>query len=84
VYSVETDVEAVPEVEALPADALDAYAELMVVLETAPWSGKLLNRERPSANMRSHTFGSDGRGLAIYYILEDQRRVVVVRVLWLA
>jgi hypothetical protein len=35
VYSVETDVEAVPEVEALPADALGAYAELMVVLETA-------------------------------------------------
>jgi hypothetical protein len=34
--------------------------------------------------MRSHTFGSGGRGLAIYYILEDQRRVVVVRVLWLA
>ena len=82
-YSVETDVEAVPEIEALPADALAGYAELMVVLETAPWSGDLLNRERPSANMRSNTFGPDSRGLAIYYVLEDRRRVVVVRVMWL-
>lgn len=82
-YSVETDVEALPEIEALPAVALPLFAELMVLLETAPWSGDLLNRERPSANMRSHTFGPHGRGLAIYYILEDQRRVVVVRVLWL-
>jgi hypothetical protein len=31
--------------------------------------------------MRSHTF-SDGAGLAIYLILGDQQRVVVLRVLW--
>ena len=82
-YSVETDVEALPEIEALPVDALAAYAELMVVLETAPWSGSLLNRDRPSANMRSHIFGRRGQGMVIYYVLEDQRRVIVVRVMWL-
>jgi hypothetical protein len=83
VYAVETDVQALPEIEALPGEALAAYAELMVVLETAPWSGSLLNRDRPSANMRSHIFGRHGQGMVIYYILEDERRVIVVRVMGL-
>jgi hypothetical protein len=32
--------------------------------------------------MRSHAFGEHGEGLVIYVILDDQRRVVVLRVLW--
>jgi hypothetical protein len=32
--------------------------------------------------MRSQVFGIDGAGLAIYLILENQQRVVVLRVLW--
>ena len=38
-YSVETEVAALDEVAALPAQALPAYAELMTLLEVAPWSG---------------------------------------------
>jgi hypothetical protein len=38
-YSVETEVAALHEVSALPAHALPAYAELMTLLEVAPWSG---------------------------------------------
>jgi hypothetical protein len=83
-YSIETDTEAQAQVDALPADALKRYAELMALLEIAPWSGDAYNRKRPDANMRAHSFGLDDRGLAIYLILEDQRRVIVLRVLWLA
>jgi len=82
VYAVETDAEVVEQIAALPASALRSYAELMSLLEVAPWSGESYNRQRPDANMRSHPFGTNGEGLAIYLILEDQRRVVVLRVLW--
>jgi hypothetical protein len=33
--------------------------------------------------MRTHTFGDHGQGLAIYLILEDHRRVAVLRVSWM-
>jgi len=32
--------------------------------------------------MRTHVFGQHDRGMAVYLILDDQRRVVVLRVLW--
>lgn len=81
-YSVETEVAALTEVEALPAAALPAYAELITLLEVAPWSGDPYNQQRPDANMRTHTFGEGAAGLAIYLVLEAERRVVVLRVLW--
>jgi hypothetical protein len=82
-YSVEIDIEAAPDVEALPTAALATYAELIVTLEVAPLTGRLLSPTKPSANMRSHTFGPHGEGLVIYYVLDDQRRVIVLRVMWL-
>jgi hypothetical protein len=82
-YSVETEAAAVGEVAALPARALPAYAELMSLLEVAPWSGSPYNLQRPDANMRTHTFAEEGRGLAIYIVLETDRRVVILRVLWI-
>jgi hypothetical protein len=39
VYIVEIDQDAILEVEALPSSALVPFAELMAVLELAPWSG---------------------------------------------
>jgi hypothetical protein len=83
VYSVESEQLAGEQVAALPAEALPFYAELMVLLETAPWSGEAYNMQRPDANMRTHAFGQHDQGLAIYLILEDQRRVIVLRVLWM-
>jgi hypothetical protein len=82
-YTVETDSDALEQVAALPAEALARYAELMALLEVAPWSGDTYNRQRPEANMRTHAFGDDDKGLAIYLVLEQQRRVVVLRVQWL-
>lgn len=81
-YSVESEEQALEQVAALPAEALPYYAELMMVLETAPWSGEAYDRQRPDANMRTHVFGKHDQGLVIYLILDDQRRVVVLRVLW--
>jgi hypothetical protein len=82
VYSVESEEQALEQVAALPAEELPYYAELMMVLETAPWSGEAYDRQRPDANMRTHVFGKHDQGLVIYLILDDQRRVVVLRVLW--
>jgi hypothetical protein len=63
-YSVETEVAALHEVSALPAQALPAYAELKTLLEVAPWSGDPYNLQRPDTNMRTHTFGEGADGLA--------------------
>ena len=81
-YSVESEQLAGEQVAALPAEAPPFYAELMALLETALWSGEAYNRQRPDANMRTHAFGQRDQGLAIYLILDDQRRVAVLRVLW--
>jgi hypothetical protein len=82
VYSVETEAEAVGEIAALPTEAWPAYAELITLLEVAPWSGDPYNLQRPDTNMRAHTFGVGAHGLAIYLVLEADRRVVILRVLW--
>ena len=64
VYSVETDVEALDRIEALPARALPFSAELIAPLELAPWSRDPDNQQRPDANMRTHLFGPHSEGLA--------------------
>ena len=81
-YSVEWERHALDQLPALPSEAFSFFAELVTVLEVAPWSGDAYDRQRPDANMRAHAFGEDGEGLVIYVILDDQRRVVVLRVLW--
>jgi hypothetical protein len=82
VYSVEWERQALDQLSALRSGAFPFFAELVTVLEVAPWSGDAYDRQRPDANMRTHAFGEHGEGLVIYVILDDQRRVIVVRVLW--
>jgi hypothetical protein len=62
-YSVESEQQALEQVAALPAEALIFYAELMTLLETAPWGGESYDRQRPDANMRTHGFGKHDQGL---------------------
>ena len=81
-YSVEWEPHALDQLSALPSGALPFFAELVTVLQVVPWSGDAYDRQRPDANMRAHAFGEHGEGLAVYVILDDQRRVVVLRVLW--
>ena len=81
-YTVNTDGPAQHQVDALPTEALAAYAELRVVLETetAPWSGRPYHRDNPQGAVRARAFGT--HGLVVYLILEDQRRVDVLLVQW--
>jgi hypothetical protein len=81
-YTVETDGQVQHQVDALPAEALTAYAELRVVLETVPWSGRPYHRDNPQGAVRARAFGT--HGLVVYLILEDQRRVDVLLVQWWA
>lgn len=81
-YSVEWEQDAVSQLAALPSETLPFFAELVTVLQIEPWSGDAYDRQRADANMRTHAVGKHGEGLVIYLILDDQRRVVVLRILW--
>ena len=74
-----------PEVEeqvsALPDEALGPFAELVTLLEVSPWSGQPFGRSNPRGNMLTLAFG-DG-GLAVYFVLEEQREACLIRVTWL-
>jgi hypothetical protein len=80
VYEVDLAGSAVAQVAALPAVALAPYAELRVLLETAPWAGDPYREDYPGGPVRTIAFGE--RGLAMYLILERQRRVEILDVLW--
>jgi hypothetical protein len=83
-YSVEWEQQALDQLSALPPETFPFYAELVTLLQVAPWSGDSYDHQRPDANMRTHTLGEHAEGLVVYLILDDQRRVVVLRVLWAA
>jgi hypothetical protein len=83
VYRVETDAAAQHQVDALPGYALAAYAEPRTVLEVAPWSGEPVNKANPDGPVRILLFGKDHQGMTTYLILEDQRRVDVLQVVWI-
>lgn len=82
-YQVQTDELAKHQVDALPQHALNLFAELRTVLEVSPWSGDPANATNPDAQVRMLTFGPQHEGMVTYLILEDQRRVDVLQVVWL-
>lgn len=83
-YEVTTDEQSQRQVEALPADALAPFAEARAALALAPWNGVPYHRHRPDSPMRGMTFGPHGEGDIVSLILEDQRRVDILVVLWLS
>lgn len=83
-YEITTDEQSQPQIGALPADALAPFAEARATLELAPWNGQPYHRRRPDSPMRTLTFGRHGEGKIVYLILENQRRVDLLVVLWLA
>ena len=82
-YRVTTDQKSQPQIEALPPEALAPFAEACAVVEIAPWNGDSLNDDYPDAPVRTLAFGPAHQGLVTYLILDDQRRVDLLDVLWL-
>jgi hypothetical protein len=70
------------QVDGLPAQALPFYSELIAFLELTPWNGPPYRADNPEGNMRKIVFGRGAEGIAVYLILEQQRRVVLVSVTW--
>lgn len=83
-YRVTTDQQSQPQIDALPLDALVPFAEVRATLEVAPWGGDPLNDDNPDAPVRTLAFGPAHQGMVTYLILDDQRRVDVLDVLWLS
>lgn len=81
-YRVETDPDVHQQIDSLPTHALSDYAELRVVLEVSPWSGESLNNANPDAPVRTMPFGRHQEGLATSLVLERQREVHVLMVIW--
>lgn len=79
-YRVRTYPEALEQVAALPGEALAGYAEALGVLKLIPWNGAPLNKDNPAGAVRTLAFGR--AGIATYLILEEQRQVDVLIVLW--
>jgi hypothetical protein len=87
VYSIETLADVEKRLDALPHKALVSYAEALEMASLTPWNAPPWIKEHPRRPMRTQTFGDRGRdggtGYVVFVILEDERRVVVVRVVWL-
>jgi hypothetical protein len=84
VYRVTTDQQSQPQIDALPTDALAPFAEVRATLEVAPWGGDSLNDDDPDAPVRTFAFGPDRQGMVTYLILDAQRRVDVLDILWIS
>ncbi len=83
-YRIVTYGEAREQIAALPVVALDGYAEVLGVLELAPWRGPPQYDANPDGAVRYRLFGPIGAGQVIYLILEDQREVHILRVQWIS
>jgi hypothetical protein len=80
VYRLSLDPVAEDQISAVPQEALSPLAELLTLLEIAPWSGQPFNLANPRGNMLTHPFGE--LGLATYLVLEEQREVYLLRIEW--
>lgn len=75
-----TDESSDVQISALPHDALAGFAEARATLEVAPWGGRPYVRSKPDGALRVLPFGKGG--MVVYVIVESQRRVVLLEVLW--
>ncbi|MGH3720888.1 MAG: hypothetical protein ACRDRI_18975 [Pseudonocardiaceae bacterium] len=82
-YTVTLDAESRQQLDALPPAALAPLAELRAMLEVAPWNGDPFNKLKPERPMRGQPFGPNNEGMAAYLILDDQRRVDLLTIVWM-
>lgn len=82
-YRILPDPTTFEQVAALPVGCLASYAELLDVLEIAPWDGLPQHEDNPDGALRRRTFGPLGAGHVVYLVLEEPREVHIVLVQWL-
>lgn len=81
-YKIDIYPEARDQVSALPLVARHKFSEVLAVLELVPWNGVPINKQNPDGAVRQFMFGPSSVGLVTYLVLEDQREVHIVKVLW--
>jgi len=67
----------------MPIELLERFAELIAFLELTPWISRPFQPHNPEGNLRKMVFGASGEALLVYLILEEQRRVVGISLIWL-
>jgi hypothetical protein len=82
VYRVVVYPEAVDQLAVLPASVLAEYARVIDAIEVAPWNGPPHNERNADGAVRRRLFGPSGAGQVLYLVLDRQREVHVLRVLW--
>lgn len=83
-HRIVTDSAVLDQLAALPGEALSGYAEVLGVLELAPWNGRPYNEEKLDAPMRELVFGTHGKGTVTYLVLEREWEVHVFVLQWVS
>ena len=81
-YRIEPDPSVAAQIDALPDEVLLEYAQVVGWLQVAPWAGVPINERNPDAEVRQVLFGPDGAGMVTYLILDRDREVHILEVLW--
>ena len=82
-YSIVPDTAVMAQVAALPIAALDAYADVLDVLQLTPWNGEPQHKDNPDGAVRRWTFGPEDAGQIFYLILDEQREIHLLLVQWI-
>lgn len=82
-FRVVTYPEAAEQLAALPSHLLVDYARVLDAIADAPWDGAPQNANNPHAEVRRWLFGPLGVAQVLYLVLDREREVHVLRVVWL-
>jgi hypothetical protein len=83
VYVVRSSDEVDEQIAQLPHDGAARFAELRGALELDPWSGEPYVRTNSHSAMRTRTFAAaSGEGFVVYMVLERDRIVDLLQIIW--
>ena len=80
-YQIQIDGPARQQIAALPQEAVELLPEIWAMLEITPWAADPMRRDNPTGALRTIAFGEFG--LITYLILDHQRIIDVLSVIWI-